>query len=123
MIEVYITLKKDKFDDYSGFYYFTVKGKKRSSPHQVVSFFCKNINELTNSFLTKEVDSFEVREISKKEHLPSTKTDEILEDIQEANIKAGGRFIRRSEFAKMRLIEVLHLLTPNNVKFKVYHEE
>lgn len=47
--------------------------------------------------------------------------NEVIEDIQEAQINAGGNFIRASEIKKMTIIELLELLIPNNVLFEIKH--
>ena len=47
---------------------------------------------------------------------------EVLEDIQEASIEVGGRFIRQSSIRKMTVGELLELLIPNNVQFIIRHQ-
>lgn len=41
---------------------------------------------------------------------------EIIEEAQEAIVRAGGRFFRQSELLKMTLDEFLELTTPNNIR-------
>lgn len=45
----------------------------------------------------------------------------IIEDIQEAQILAGGRFIRKKEIKEMTVKHLLELLIPNNVTFEIKH--
>jgi hypothetical protein len=45
--------------------------------------------------------------------------DNVLEDIQQAQSEAGGRFMRREELGRMTVMQLLELLTPNNVRFTV----
>ena len=48
--------------------------------------------------------------------------DEILEDIQKAQVDAGGRFMKRSELRNMTVGQLLELLVPNNVEFNIKHK-
>jgi hypothetical protein len=48
--------------------------------------------------------------------------NEIIEDIQKAQVDAGGVFLRQNEIKKMTVEEVLQLLLPNNVKFKIKYK-
>lgn len=50
------------------------------------------------------------------------KTNEIIEDIQEAVVEAGGRFMRQHEIRRMTVEELLNMLTPNDVEFTVKHK-
>ena len=43
--------------------------------------------------------------------------DEVIEDIQLAQVEAGGIFLRQIEIRKMTVEELLNLLIPNNVCF------
>lgn len=45
--------------------------------------------------------------------------DDIIEDIQIAQMEAGGRFLRQSEIRKMTVEELLNLLIPNNIYFTI----
>lgn len=47
---------------------------------------------------------------------------EIIEDIQHAQINAGGRFMRQKEIKEMKVEELLKLLLPNNVKFIIKYK-
>ena len=47
--------------------------------------------------------------------------EEVLEDIQEAMVNCGGRFVRRDEFAEMEVQDLLGMLLPNKVEFTVKH--
>jgi len=47
--------------------------------------------------------------------------NKIIEDIQEAQINAGGRFMRQKEIKEMKVEELLQLLLPNNVEFIIKH--
>lgn len=51
------------------------------------------------------------------------KINEIIEDIQEAQINAGGRFLRQDEIKKMTIEELLELLLPNNVEFNIKYKD
>lgn len=44
---------------------------------------------------------------------------EVIEDIQIAQIEAGGRFLRQSEIRGMTVEELLNLLIPNNIYFTI----
>jgi hypothetical protein len=48
--------------------------------------------------------------------------NEIIEDIQQAQVDAGGRFLRQNEIKKMTVEELLQLLLPNNVEFEIKHK-
>lgn len=45
--------------------------------------------------------------------------DEIIEDIQKAQVDAGGRFLRQEEVKEMKVGDLLNLLVPNNVTFEI----
>lgn len=45
--------------------------------------------------------------------------DDIIEDIQQAQIEAGGRFMRQREIKEMKVVDLLKLLLPNNVEFVI----
>lgn len=47
--------------------------------------------------------------------------DEIIEDVQQSQVDAGGRFMRRKEIMEMPFGELLSLLIPNNVHFLIEH--
>lgn len=49
--------------------------------------------------------------------MENKKVDDIIEDIQAAQVEAGGRFLRQFEIRKMTVEELLNLLIPNNVSF------
>jgi hypothetical protein len=49
--------------------------------------------------------------------------NEIIEDIQQAQIDAGGRFLRQAELREMKVESLLKLLVPNNVEFVVKHNK
>tara|TARA_R110000772_G_scaffold209931_5_gene320481 strand:+ start:591 stop:881 length:291 start_codon:yes stop_codon:yes gene_type:complete len=49
--------------------------------------------------------------------------NKIIEDIQQAQIDAGGRFLRQAELREMRVESLLKLLVPNNVEFVVKHNQ
>jgi len=46
----------------------------------------------------------------------------IIEDIQKAQVDAGGRFMRQNEIAVMKVEDLLNRLVPNNVQFNIYHK-
>lgn len=48
-----------------------------------------------------------------------TDINKIIEDIQQAQIKAGGKFLYQSEIKNMTVKEILELLVPNSVEFKI----
>jgi hypothetical protein len=48
--------------------------------------------------------------------------NEIIEDIQQAQVDAGGRFMRQKEIKEMKVEELLQLLIPNNVEFTIKHK-
>lgn len=48
--------------------------------------------------------------------------NETIEDIQQAQVDAGGRFLRQNEIREMRVEELLTLLLPNNVEFEVKYK-
>lgn len=48
--------------------------------------------------------------------------NEIIEDIQEAQVDAGGRFMRQKEIKEMKVGELLQLLLPNSVYFDIKHK-
>ena len=50
-------------------------------------------------------------------HLPTV--DDVIEDIQEAQVAAGGRFMRSHEIKEMSVGTLLKLLIPNGVEFKI----
>ena len=45
--------------------------------------------------------------------------DDIIEDIQIAQIEASGRFLRQFDIRKMTVEELLNLLIPNNISFTI----
>lgn len=47
--------------------------------------------------------------------------DEIIEDVQQSQVDAGGCFMRRKEIMEMPFGELLSLLIPNNVCFLIEH--
>lgn len=47
--------------------------------------------------------------------------DEIIEDIQQAQVDVGGRFMRQKEIKEMKVEELLKLLLPNNVEFIIWY--
>lgn len=49
--------------------------------------------------------------------MKNKKVEDIIEDIQIAQMEAGGRFLRQFEIRKMTVEELLNLLIPNNVSF------
>lgn len=51
------------------------------------------------------------------------KINDIIEDIQEANVKAGGRFMRQKEVKEMSVHDLLKLLVPNDVEFEIIHKD
>lgn len=48
--------------------------------------------------------------------------NEIIEDIQQAQVDAGGRFMRQEEIKEMTVEELLQLLLPNNIEFDIKHK-
>ncbi len=50
------------------------------------------------------------------------KRNEILEDIQEAIVNAGGRFFRREELKHMDVCKLLSILVPNSVEIKIEYK-
>lgn len=48
--------------------------------------------------------------------------NEIIEDIQKAQVDACGRFLRQKEIKKMTVEKLLQLLLPNSVEFDVRHK-
>lgn len=52
----------------------------------------------------------------------SNKVNDVLEDIQKAQVDAGGRFFRRKEIEDMKVVDLLCLLIPNEVEFKIKHK-
>jgi len=51
-----------------------------------------------------------------------TTIDEVIEDIQQAQIDAGGVFIRQRIIKQMTVEKLLSLLLPNNVEFIIRHK-
>lgn len=47
--------------------------------------------------------------------------ENIIEDIQQAIVDAGGRFMRQKEIGEMKTNDLLNLLLPNHVEFEVKH--
>ncbi len=45
--------------------------------------------------------------------------DEVIEDIQLAQVEAGGIFLRQCEIREMTVEELLNLLIPNKVDFTI----
>jgi hypothetical protein len=45
--------------------------------------------------------------------------EEIIEDIQEANIECGGVFLRQKEIKNMTVEQLITRLLPNNVEFNI----
>ena len=45
-----------------------------------------------------------------------------IEDIQECIIIVGGRFIRQEEILNMNVRELLTMINPNNIEFRVKHK-
>lgn len=43
----------------------------------------------------------------------------IIEDVQEAQIQAGGRFLRQQEIQDMKFGDLIRLLVPNKVEFNI----
>lgn len=48
--------------------------------------------------------------------------NEIIEDIQEAQLDAGGRFLRQKEIKEMTVEQLLNILIPNDVQFIIKHK-
>jgi hypothetical protein len=48
--------------------------------------------------------------------------EEVIEDIQEAQIAAGGRFLRQKQIKELSVKDLLELLLPNNVVFYVHYQ-
>lgn len=48
--------------------------------------------------------------------------EEVIEEIQEAQINCGGRFLKQKEIKKMTVEQLLKLLLPNKVQFKVTYK-
>lgn len=48
--------------------------------------------------------------------------NEILENIQEVQVNAGGRFLKQSEIKKMTVEELLLLLIPNGVLLRLENQ-
>jgi len=51
----------------------------------------------------------------------TSKMHKVIEDVQKAQVDAGGRFIRQHEIANMTFGELLKQLIPNDVRFEIYH--
>lgn len=59
--------------------------------------------------------------VPEKLNFITTKYHKVIEDVQKAQVDAGGRFIRQEEIANMTFGELLKQLIPNNISFQVYH--
>lgn len=46
---------------------------------------------------------------------------EVIEDIQQAHVDAGGCFIRQKEIREMKVGDLLDSLIPNNILFEVVY--
>jgi len=68
---------------------------------------------LQDQFTLKEHDTFpdKIKDLN-----------EVIEDIQQAQVDAGGRFLRQREIKKMTVDELLQLLLPNRVEFEVNYK-
>jgi hypothetical protein len=47
----------------------------------------------------------------------------VFDQLQKAQLQAGGRFISQEEFRKMTFEEILNLLIPNSVTFTIKCEK
>lgn len=61
-------------------------------------------------------------EMEPKQVTNSQNVRDVIEDIQKAQVDAGGRFIKQNEISNMTVKELLNLLVPNNVKFNIYYQ-
>lgn len=67
-----------------------------------------------------EIDEM-VGDYTKEMNTTTIKLNKIIEDIQQAQVDAGGRFLRQQEIKEMSVEYLLKLLLPNNVEFIIKH--
>ena len=66
-----------------------------------------------------EID--EMVDYTKEMNTTTPKINKIIEDIQQAQVDAGGRFLRQQEIKEMTVEYLLKLLIPNDVEFLIKH--
>jgi len=67
-----------------------------------------------------EIDEM-VEDYTKEMNTTTIKLNKIIEDIQQAQVDAGGRFLRQQEIKEMTIEYLLKLLIPNDVEFLIKH--
>ena len=67
-----------------------------------------------------EIDEM-VGDYTKEMNTTTIKLNKIIEDIQQAQVDAGGRFLRQQEIKEMSVEYLLKLLIPNDVEFIIKH--
>ena len=67
-----------------------------------------------------EIDEM-VEDYTKEMNTTTIKLNKIIEDIQQAQVDAGGRFLRQQEIKEMSVEYLLKLLLPNDVEFIIKH--
>ena len=89
----------------------------------------KDMINITNSDFdgndNKQYSEYEIDEMvedyTKEMNTTTIKLNKIIEDIQEAQVDAGGRFLRQQEIKEMSVEYLLKLLLPNDVEFIIKH--
>lgn len=89
----------------------------------------KDMINITNSDFdgndNKQYSEHEIDEIvedyTKEMNTTTIKLNKIIEDIQQAQVDAGGRFLRQQEIKEMSVEYLLKLLLPNDVEFIIKH--
>lgn len=79
----------------------------------------ENTRELTAESRTRLYQQTGILPVDSTKKSVPKQINNILEDIQEAQVDAGGAFIRRDRIADMKVGELLELLVPNNVEFQI----
>lgn len=67
-----------------------------------------------------EIDEM-VEDYTKEMNTTTIKLNKIIEDIQEAQVDAGGRILRQQEIKEMTVEYLLKSLLPNDVDFIIKH--
>lgn len=67
-----------------------------------------------------EIDEM-VEVYTKEMNTTTIKLNKIIEDVQQAQVDAGGRFLRQQEIKEMTVEYLLKLLLPNDVEFIIKH--
>lgn len=89
----------------------------------------KDMINITNSDFdgndNKQYSEYEIDEMvedyTKEMNTTTIKLNKIIEDIQQAQVDAGGRFLRQQEIKEMSVEYLLKLLLPNDVEFIIKH--